>query len=261
MHTIDFQSHQKDKECEDACKEATLQVVLAALEAFVAADSWSEAQCVVEAHSRELLTDVADDVLVTMIARYEDNDVVRMLTQHREVLMRCRVVGINAAFVELAAATALCPEDVDPALWERALRIDTSTAMMDFLAEHPDLIPPVYQRLSHIMGELDISLLDGILGLLEVDTWSAAREIVEGLPAILSLEADIWLLHYGASLARAGNRRAAAVVQMRRWLLARCRMIGVAKAFGSRLAQWDGVQVGKAAIPTHHWMLKNVAQA
>ncbi len=241
--------------------EAMLQAVLDALEAFVAADSWAEARRVLEAHPRELLTDVADDVLVTMMARYEDAEVVRMLAQHRQVLMRCRVVGIDVAFAELAAVDIPCPEGVDPALWQRALQIDNSAAMMDFLAEYPDLITPIYRRMSYILGEAHISLLDGILALLEADTWTVARDIVESLPALLSLETDLWLMQYSMALRRAGNHRAVTVVEMRRWLLARCRMIGIGAAFGERLALRDGVQVGASAIPTSYWVIQDVAQA
>ncbi len=241
--------------------EALLQAVLDALEAFVAADSWVEARRVLEAHSRELLTDVADDVLVTMMARYDDAEVVRMLAQHRQVLMRCRVVGIDVAFAELSAVDIPCPEGVDPALWQRALHIDTPAAMMDFLAEHPELISPIYRRMSYVLGEAHIALLDGLLAFLEAGTWSAARDIVKGVPALLSLEADLWLMQYSTSLRRAGNHRAVTVVEMRRWLLARCRMVGVAAAFGEHLALWDGIQVGAPAIPAPHWVTQNVAQA
>jgi hypothetical protein len=208
-----------------------------------------------------LLTDVADDVLVTMMARYKDAEVVRMLAQHRQVLMRCRVVGIDAAFAELSSVDIPCPSGVDPALWQRALQIDNSAAMMDFLAEYPDLITPIYRRMSYVLGEAHVSLLDGMLDFLEADTWTAARDIVEALPALLSLEADLWLMQYSASLARVSNHRAVTVVEMRRWLLARCRMIGVAAAFGEHLAMWDGAQVGAPAISASHWMMQDVVQA
>jgi len=261
MNSVDSRTCGEKEKPINRAVEAMLQTVLIALEAFVAADSWVEARRVLEAHPRELLTDVADDVLVTMMARYDDAEVVRMLAQHRQVLMRCRVVGIDVAFAELAAVDIPCPEGVDPALWQRALRIDDSATMMDFLAEHPDLITPIYQRMSYVLGEAHISLLDGMLALLEAGTWTAARDIVESLPALLGLEADLWLMQYGASLRRAGNHRAVRVVEMRRWLLARCRMSGVAVAFGERLALWDGIQVGAPAIATPHWVTQHVAQA
>jgi len=238
-----------------------LQAILAALEAFIAADSWVEARRVLETHSRELLTDVADDVLVTMMARYKDMEVVHMLAQHRKVLMRCRVVGIDVAFAELSSVDIPCPDGVDPALWQRALQIDDSAAMMDFLAKYPDLITPIYRRMSYVLSEAHVSLLDGMLDLLEADTWTSARDIVESLPTLLSLEADLWLMQYGASLAQAGNHRAVTVVEMRRWLLARCRMIGVDAAFGERLAMWDGVKVGASTIPAPHWVMQDVVQA
>lgn len=261
MNSVDARMYSEQEGLVNQPMEVLLQAVLDALEAFVAADSWAEARRVLEAHPRELMTDIADDVLVTMIARYDDAEVVRMLAQHRQVLMRCRVVGIDVAFAELAAADIPCPEGVDPALWQRALRIDTSAAMMDFLAEHPDLITPIYQRMSYVLGEAHISLLDGMLALLEADTWTAARNIVESLPALLSLDADLWLMQYSTTLRRAGNHRAVRVVEMRRWLLARCRMVGVAAAFGERLALSDGIQVGAPAIPAPHWATQNVAQA
>jgi hypothetical protein len=261
MNAIHSRMHNEGEEQLHLQTEAMLQAVLSALEAFVAADSWAEARCVLEAHARELLTDVADDVLVTMMARYKDAEVVRMLAQHREVLMRCRVVGIDVAFTELSSVDIPCPAGVDPALWQRALQIDDSTAMMDFLAEYPDLITPIYRRMSYVLSEAHVSLLDGMLNLLEVDTWTAARDIVEALPVLLSLEADLWLMQYSASLARVGNHRAVTVVEMRRWLLARCRMIGVGAAFGEHLAMWDGVQVGTSTIPTSHWVMQDVAQA
>ena len=260
MNSIDSRMHNENEKPRQQT-EAMLQAVLTALEAFVAADSWAEARLILETHPRELLTDVADDVLVTMMARYKDAEVVRMLAQHRQVLMRCRVVGIEEAFAELSAVDISCPVGVDPALWQRALQINNSAAMMDFLAEYPDLIVPIYRRMAYVLGEAHVSLLDGMLDLLEVDTWTAARDIVEALPALLSLEADLWLMQYSAALARAGNQRAVTVVGMRRWLLARCRMIGVAAAFGERLALRDGTQVGAPAMTSPHWMLQGVVQA
>lgn len=261
MTVPDLQTHSEDEKPVNSQLEAKLRAVLDALEAFVAADSWIEARHVLEAHPRELLTDVADDVLVTLMARYKDAEIVEMLAQHRKVLMRCRVVGIDVAFAELSSVDIPCPADVDPDLWQRALEIDESAAMMDFLAEYPDLIVPIRQRLSYVLGETHVSLLDGMLAFLEAATWPVARDIVESLPALLGLEADLWLMQYSASLARTGNRNAVAVVEMRRWLLARCRMIGVAAAFGAQLVYWDGVRIGKPTISAPHWMLRDVAQA
>ncbi len=261
MNPLDSRMYNEDEMPVSLQMEAMLQAVLDALEAFVAAVSWVEARRVLEAHPRELLTDVADDVLVTLMARYKDAEIVRMLAQHRQVLMRCRVVGIDVAFAELSSVDISCPSDVDPALWQRALQIDNSAAMMGFLAEYPDLITPIYRRMSYVLGEAHVFLLDGMLALLEADTWTAMHDIVETHPALLSLEADLWLMQYSASLTQAGNHRAVVVVTMRRWVLARCRMIGVSAAFGERLALWDGVQVGGPAIPAPHWGMRDVTQA
>jgi len=261
MTLSNSQMYSEEEEPVSSQIEAKLQAVLNALEAFVAADSWAAARCVLEAHPRELLTDVVDDVLVTLMARYKDAEIVRVLAQHRRVLMRCRVVGIDVAFAELASEDIPCPEDIDPNLWQRALQIEDSTTMMDLLAEYPDLITPIRQRMSYILGEAHVSLLDGMLAFLEADSWTAARHIVESLPSLLSLEADLWLMQYSTSLRRVGNYDAVTVVEMRRWLLARCRMIGVGAAFGARLALWDGVQIESSDVPLSHWMMQDVVQA
>jgi hypothetical protein len=261
MTLSNSQMYSEEEEPVSSQIEAKLQAVLNALEAFVAADSWAAARCVLEAHPRELLTDVVDDVLVTLMARYKDAEIVRVLAQHRRVLMRCRVVGIDVAFAELASEDIPCPEDIDPNLWQRALQIEDSTTMMDLLAEYPDLITPIRQRMSYILGEAHVSLLDGMLSFLEADSWTAARHIVESLPSLLSFEADLWLMQYSTSLRRVGNYDAVTVVEMRRWLLARCRMIGVGAAFGARLAMWDGVQIESSDVPLSHWMMQDVVQA
>ncbi len=240
---------------------AKMQAVLDALEDFVAAESWADAKRVVETHREELLTDAADDVLVTLMARYKDADVVRVLFQHRQVLMRCRIAGIDVAFAELTTADDACPPGVDPALWQRVLQIDSFTALMDFLAAHPDLIPYVQRRVTQIFDEDSIMVLDGLLALLGAATWSAAREIIDAVPALLSLEADIWLMQYAEFLTRQGDDEAVAVVTMRRWLLARCRMLGVDTAFLGWRARHDGIRVEFDAEPTPLLVRPSLVQA
>jgi hypothetical protein len=240
---------------------AKMQAVLDALEDFVAAESWADAKRVVETHRDELLTDAADDVLVTLLARYKDTEVVRVLSQHRQVLMRCRVAGIDGAFAELVPANDGCPPGVDPALWKRAQQIDSFIALMDFLAEHPDLIPYMQRRVTQIMDKDSIMLLDGLLTLLGAETWSAAREIIDAVPALLSVEADIWLMQYAEFLARQGDDGAVAVVTMRRWLLARCRMFGVDTAFLGWRAQRDGVRIDVELDPAPLWARTALVQA
>ncbi|HOU12679.1 MAG TPA: hypothetical protein PKZ84_06150 [Anaerolineae bacterium] len=240
---------------------AKMQAVLDALEDFVAAESWADAKRVVETHQDELLTDAADDVLVTLMSRYKDAEVVRVLLQHRQVLMRCRVAGIDEAFAELVMPDDACPPGVDPALWQRVLQIDTGAALLDFLAEHPDLILHVQHRVMQVLDRDAIMLLEGLLALLGAATWGAAREIIEAVPALLSLEADIWLAQYAEALARQGDVEAVAVVVMRRWLLARCRMSGVDAAFLGWRALNDGVRITADLVSTPFWVRTAPAQA
>ncbi len=177
-----------------------IQAVLTALEDFVVAASWRDAKQIVEAHQAELLTDVADNILVALLARYEDIDIARVLVQHRRILQRCRLEGIDAAFAELIAAEEMCPPDVSPLLWRRMVQCNTFPALLNLLAEHPTLIPYARQRAAQLSDQESIKLLNALLALLQAGTWKTMREIVVANPALLSLAADIWLMQYAGFL-------------------------------------------------------------
>ena len=85
--------------------------LLRAIRKFVEAKTWSESKRTMEQHP-ELLSDKADAFLKHHIAEKTDEDVIQVLTQHRELLRRCRDVGLDAAFAHLigvAAATVRKP--------------------------------------------------------------------------------------------------------------------------------------------------------
>jgi hypothetical protein len=84
---------------EAAARERSL---LRALQAFIGADTWGKSQQVVEAHP-ELLGDEALATLNRLIAAARtqgDEAGTRILLEHRDLLRRCREVGIPAAFAE-----------------------------------------------------------------------------------------------------------------------------------------------------------------
>ncbi|MDX6380977.1 MAG: hypothetical protein QOI57_2001 [Rubrobacteraceae bacterium] len=81
----------------DLVPQSPVEVVLA----FVNAQTWTESKQIAEAHRDVLLTNTADEVLVTLLEQYEDNeDATRQLEEHRALLARCYCKGIDAAFAD-----------------------------------------------------------------------------------------------------------------------------------------------------------------
>ena len=74
------------------------------IQAFIQADSWAASQRIIEAHP-ELLSDEADQLLgqLVAIARQQgDAQAEGTFTEYRQLLARCRQVGVQAAFAERA---------------------------------------------------------------------------------------------------------------------------------------------------------------
>jgi hypothetical protein len=72
------------------------------IQAFIQADTWAASQRVIEAHP-ELLSDEADQLLsqlVTVARQQGDGQAEGAFTEHRQLLARCRQVGVEAAFAE-----------------------------------------------------------------------------------------------------------------------------------------------------------------
>jgi len=238
-----------------------LQIALDALEAYVTSNSWAEAKRVVETYRDILLTDMIDDVLVTLITQYENADVIRMLTHYRKVLVHCRVAGVDVAFAELLTERETCPPGVDLTLWRRVLLADSYAETMDLLAEHPELIPHIRRRIARTMNHSQRVLLYALEALLDTDSWDGVKEIIERNPALLGLDADIWLSQYADSLVRQGEVDAAAIVTARRWLLADCRIAGIGATFSEGLLVWDGVRVEVEIAPVLGWVMPKPTQA
>jgi len=75
--------------------------LLALLRDFINAPSWAASRRIVEG-APELLSDEADALLARLLAQYHDDPrAVRILTEHRDLLRRCREEGIEAAFAAL----------------------------------------------------------------------------------------------------------------------------------------------------------------
>ena len=82
------------------------QELLNTILAFIQAENWPDSRRVVEQHP-ELLTGVADGLLAQLADAHEDDGARRTVEEHRALLLRCREVGIEAAFAELVGATGV----------------------------------------------------------------------------------------------------------------------------------------------------------
>jgi len=74
------------------------------IQAFIQADTWAASQGFIEAHP-ELLSDEADQLLGQLVAvahQQGDGQAEDAFTEHRQLLARCRQVGVEAAFAERA---------------------------------------------------------------------------------------------------------------------------------------------------------------
>lgn len=81
-------------------EEARILRLLQSIEEFVGAKTWGEAQGIVEAHP-DLLSDEADTYLLRwQLNAYRGNEASWMLNERRELLRRCRQIGIAEAFAE-----------------------------------------------------------------------------------------------------------------------------------------------------------------
>ncbi|MBC7243099.1 MAG: hypothetical protein H5T60_11720, partial [Anaerolineae bacterium] len=88
---------------EAARRAAEAAPLLQTLQAFIQARTWGESRRILEAHP-ELLNDEADALLgglITVAQAQGDEDARRVFEEHRDLLRRCREVGVEQAFAAL----------------------------------------------------------------------------------------------------------------------------------------------------------------
>jgi hypothetical protein len=149
--------------------------LLPTLQAFLDADNWADSRRVLEQHP-ELLGDEADALLGQMIAAQDDEDAIAYLEQHRELLRRCRQVGVEQAFADLESGDA-DPEAALRALMERAESDSEARATLEEMER---------QMEQH-------SLMQAIDALIEAESPAEVLEAVQEHPALLTDEADAML--------------------------------------------------------------------
>lgn len=126
------------------------------IDKFIGADTWSKSRALVEAHP-ELLNDKADSLLSGVIddaVSMGDENVVRALTEHRELLRQCRTKGVAAAFAEkmtpadeevspearqIMELLASLPNEIRESLVEAMKGVSTPEEFMAALNQRPEL--------------------------------------------------------------------------------------------------------------------------
>jgi len=84
------------------------------IQAFVQADTWAVSQRIIEAHP-ELLSDEADQLLGQLVAiahQQGDAQAEGTFTEYRQLLARCRQVGVETAFAEGAMEGGEIPSEL-----------------------------------------------------------------------------------------------------------------------------------------------------
>jgi hypothetical protein len=107
------------------------------IQAFVQAETWAVSQRIIEAHP-ELLSDEADQLLGRLVAvarQQGDAQAEGAFTEHRQLLARCRQVGVEAAFVERAMEGSEIPSELGALL--AALPPEQRQILLDTL-EHSE---------------------------------------------------------------------------------------------------------------------------
>lgn len=127
-----------DKEVEVSDEAVEMAAIL--LE-FVTARSWPASKRVLLEHQDKLLSEQADMALGVFIegAETAGDNAAEMLRRHRELLRRCRAIGVDAAFGELDAPS---PADDSPSpieLVREFVTVPTTHEAARLIRRHPDL--------------------------------------------------------------------------------------------------------------------------
>ena len=196
--------------------------LISLLQAFVSAPSWAETRCVVE-ENPELLSEESDWLLARLLETYRDDSrAVRVLTEHRDLLRRCREVGIEVAFAGL--------EDVDPEaalreLLERAESDPEARAALEAMtrqaAEHP--------------------LMKAINALMAARSSARVLEAVRVHPDLLSDQADAMLRGAVENARQAGDEGMARHIEERYQILRQIRERGIDPQMAAAAAQATAV--------------------
>jgi hypothetical protein len=103
------------------------------IRAFMQADTWAVSQRIIEAHP-ELLSEEADQLLGQLVAiarQQDDAQAEGVFSEHRQLLARCRQVGVDTAFAERVMEGSEIPSELGALL--EALPAEQQQVLLDLL--------------------------------------------------------------------------------------------------------------------------------
>jgi hypothetical protein len=103
------------------------------IRAFMQADTWAVSQRIIEAHP-ELLSEEADQLLGQLVAiarQQDDAQAEGAFSEHRQLLARCRQVGVDTAFAERVMEGSEIPSELGALL--EALPAEQQQVLLDLL--------------------------------------------------------------------------------------------------------------------------------
>ena len=189
-----------------------MEMIANALDAFVSAQTWTKSKRIVEAQLDLLLTDEAEFVLTLLLQQYaHDQNVVRLLQEHHELLQGCRAEGIEAAFAErIRPATT---PDIPPALMARLGSVRSEAELEQLLREHPELLPVLMQMQNAVEENPQLRLVPLMQALIQCDSPHAVLTLVAQHSDLLSDEMDALLQQFIAHARAQGNAKGDGMAQ------------------------------------------------
>jgi CHAT domain-containing protein/tetratricopeptide (TPR) repeat protein len=190
-----------------------------ALLAFVNADTWADSQHIIE-ECPELLREEheVETLLEQMETAQDDAELVGRLREHRELLRRCRAVGIPRAFAEKVLSAEALAEAA-----RKGLTPD------QFLTQLRTAETTQSRRLA-----------DALLAFVNADTWAHAQNIIEECPELLREEYEVETLLEQTETAQ-DDAELVGRLREHRELLCRCRAVGIPRAFAEKVLSAEGL--------------------
>lgn len=172
---------------------------------FMIADTWDDAQRLVEKNQSSLLTDQADEVFAKMLRQYAGQEgPTRQIDKYRALLQRCRQIGIEKAFHEIKAPPATTREA------DRALRLQQSLDAYQEALERLQDMPLVFASIQLNRA----GTLRELAELPEQDRLMYLRQALTAYESALVQQQDVAPLDYaGTQLQRAEVLRELAAIE------------------------------------------------
>lgn len=211
---------------------------------FVFFPTWHDSRRILEQHP-ELLSDKVDEMYTYMIRTIGREDLAPLYVDHRDLLRRCREVGVEKAFDEkIADVTSLPPEQqhaletaeaiygAHPKPWVvQQMLSKRLSAPHDISPKLTRLLETIARTLPNVPREQLLSLTAAAVELIAAADLPECRRILERYPELLSDHADVVMTHLREDAIAHGYEDWADLYIEKQDLVHLCREVGVEEAF------------------------------